>query len=98
MIVAKLIEENTPNNGFVARFGGEEFIVFLTDVTKEDAIEVAENIRKKIENKYIEAISGNVTISCGVAHSMDNEGHELFKEADNKLYIAKESGRNRTEY
>jgi diguanylate cyclase (GGDEF)-like protein len=97
-IIAKLIKENTPDKGSAGRFGGEEFIVVMPDVSLEETILTAENIRKAIEDYYIVPIEGYITISAGIAHSLDWSKHDLFKEADKKLYLAKESGRNKIEY
>ncbi len=95
---ASLIETEVGNSGAVGRFGGEEFIVVLTNFSLEETVEVAEGIRKRIESHYIESIEGNITISSGVAHSSGLKKDDLFKQADKKLYQAKELGRNRTEY
>lgn len=96
-LIAGLIKDNTPSNGAAVRFGGEEFVVVLADITREETVEVAECIRKKVAGYYIETIETYITISCGVAHICDWDKEDLFKEADKKLYLAKESGRNRTE-
>lgn len=98
VIIAGLIENNIPVRGSVGRFGGEEFIVVIPEVSLEEALEVAETIRKSIDAYYIDDIDGHVTISGGVAHSSHWEKEELFKQADDKLYLAKELGRNRTEF
>jgi len=98
VIIASLIEDNTPVRGSVGRFGGEEFIVVLPETSVEETIEVAEIIRKSIEVHYIDAIDGHVTISGGIAHSSCWQKEEVFKQADDKLYLAKELGRNRTEF
>jgi len=98
VIIANLIANNTPSKGAAGRFGGEEFIVILPEATLEETIEVSESIRKSIEAHYIDAINGNVTISCGIAHSSDWHNEDLFKQADDKLYLAKDLGRNRTEF
>lgn len=96
--VAQTINHSLSHHGFVARFGGEEFIVLVTDLSLEASVEVAETIRKNVEAHYIEAIEGHVTVSCGVAHSQDWGKDELLKQADTKLYSAKALGRNRIDY
>lgn len=98
LIIASTIKDNLPQEAFVGRFGGEEFIVVLPKVSIEKTVQVAEEIRKSIENLEIEPLQGNVTISGGVAHSSQWEKDDLFKQADKKLYQAKELGRNRIEY
>ncbi len=86
----------------VARYGGEEFVIILKDVDKEGAKTVAESLVKAVEQMKIphahSSVSEFVTISVGVAiKEVDEEisQEELVKLADEQLYRAKESGRNR---
>ncbi|MCH4887786.1 diguanylate cyclase [Acidaminobacter sp. JC074] len=97
MIIAGLLKDTSQGLGHVGRFGGEEFIAVLEDVSFQETTEVAERIRKNIEAFHMPSIDGHVTISCGVAHSSVWKKEDLFKQADKKLYLAKEMGRNRTE-
>lgn len=98
MIIASLIENNIPDRGSVGRFGGEEFIVILPKTSLEETIRVAEKIRTSIEVYYMNAIKDYITISGGVAYSGRWLKEDLFKQADKKLYLAKELGRNRIEF
>ncbi len=85
----------------LARYGGEEFIAILPATTPEEAVTVAENIRKNIENHVFN--DGNVdiriTVSIGVvsAHPAAREikKQTLISYADDALYQAKRNGRNR---
>lgn len=86
----------------VARYGGEEFIVLLAGADSNVAAMRAEMLRWRVEQLRIphEALGagGVVTISVGVASTVpasDNECGELIGEADDELYQAKRSGRNR---
>ncbi len=86
---------------FVARYGGEEFVVVLPICDLANAYVVAEYIRKEVEALAIvhpSSDTGNVTVSIGVA-SMLPQGNEdaqiLFKKADDNLYQAKNTGRNK---
>ncbi|OQW46876.1 MAG: hypothetical protein A4S09_02920 [Proteobacteria bacterium SG_bin7] len=86
----------------VARFGGEEFVVFCPETTKEQAKIAAERARSAVEKMVLEISPGktaNVTISIGVSTlGLDGETvSDLTKSADEALYIAKKNGRNRTE-
>lgn len=92
----------------LARYGGEEFVMILPDVEKGEAVELAEIIRKNIEDSSFEIIPDlsedrepvriEMTISIGVATMpMDaKDGKELLRNADRALYIGgKQAGRNR---
>ena len=85
----------------VARYGGEEFAVILPQTDENGAFEVAEQIRKAIENLHINHVSSPVspwvTVSMGVASlNVCQEGRQdtLLAAADQALYQAKFSGRN----
>ena len=98
--IAQTIRNSVREADYVIRFGGEEILVLLLDVQEGKAKEVAEKIRRAVENKVIE-ISGGVikkTVSIGVSEfPKDCEGKfwQCIKFADVALYRAKEEGRNR---
>ena len=90
---AKHIQENLRKDDLVIRYGGEEFLVFMPNTTKEEAYIVL----YKIKNSIHEVAGINFAFSAGVA----NEGEtlaEMVKKADNRLYKAKENGRNQIVY
>jgi diguanylate cyclase (GGDEF)-like protein len=82
------------------RWGGEEFLVILPGVDRALAQHIVERARKSIEDDAI-VVGGNVlriTISVGVAERHPGEARDgLIARADEALYIAKNSGRNRVE-
>ena len=93
--LADLLLLNVRNGDFVARWGGEEFVIALQATPLINAVEVAKKIRKEVE-KYDFSIGAKQTISLGVTQYRDNETAEnLMKRVDSALYEAKESGRNR---
>jgi diguanylate cyclase (GGDEF)-like protein len=91
------------SNNVVSRYGGEEFIALISNSDLEKAKYIAENIRKDIEELGIlhEASEHrSVTVSIGVAVAIPNmqiQPEELIVMADQALYKAKSSGRNRIE-
>lgn len=95
--LARLIQGNTRATDFVARYGGEEFAVLLPEVEEPESPEVvAEKIRAAIA-AAIFATAGHVTVSIGIglAEISDSNTTALIKRADQQLYQAKWSGRNR---
>ncbi len=97
--VSRTIKDSIRQIDLVGRYGGEEFSVFLAETGEEEARVVAERIRSSIENKRIRAYDEElrVTISIGISvfpeHALDNPA--LLSKADDALYQAKNSGRNR---
>ncbi|MGF6242637.1 MULTISPECIES: sensor domain-containing diguanylate cyclase [Paraburkholderia] len=86
---------------FVARFGGEEFVVVLPDCEREMAARLAENLHAAVARLAVAAPfteAGCVSVSIGVATARPDEpiqAAELLAHADAALYRAKEAGRNR---
>ncbi len=105
--VAQRTSRNLRNFDLVARLGGEEFVVIMPDTDTNQAMAVAERLRRRIaeEQFTVSAPVGKieVTISIGVAladWTLDEEGRPesgdaLLRRADTALYQAKRSGRNR---
>ena len=87
-----------------ARFGGEEFILILSNTNINGALMIAENIKNNVEDLKIEhkisSVLPYVTVSIGVSSivpTKEQDPNTLITLADNALYKAKESGRNRIE-
>jgi len=98
IFVASLLRE-LEDIGFVFRWGGEEFVVFLPDFKKEEIIKIAENLLEKIEKKSEKEIGKKVTVSIGISLCKNHrEIDRKIEEADLLMYRAKEKGKNRIEY
>ncbi len=97
--VADILQKNVRESDIVIRFGGEEFMVLLMDVQVGKSEEVAEKIRRAMENHTIEApgVVLKKTVSIGVSEfPVDSDRiWQCIKFADVALYKAKEMGRNR---
>lgn len=79
----------------IYRIGGEEFVIVAENLNLENAARLAEQLRTIVEAHDL-APSSSVTISLGVAqHLKDETAEEWMSRADNALYMAKHSGRNR---
>lgn len=85
-------------NIFVARWGGEEFLILFVNYSYDETYALLENTRKMIEKLEIkdELNSTNVSISMGFSYSNNIYNKDLLiTKADSALYIAKDSGKNR---
>jgi len=97
--VSDLLKENVREVDLIGRYGGEEFAIALPDTGIEEALRVAERIRKGIEEKPFSAYDQktDLTLSIGIgSYPTDGESVvDLVEAADSALYHAKASGRNR---
>ncbi len=97
--VAEILEEKAGDGSIVARYGGEEFALLFPRMGKEDAIKMAEVIRKAIAKESITVSDEetNITVSAGVATfpvDATMKG-EVIRKADEALLRAKREGRNK---
>lgn len=101
-LISKILRERIRESDLPARYGGEELIIVLPGADLGTSLGLAERIRRTISECHItrrttgEAIS-SITVSIGVAQFKLGESIEsLIERCDRALYLAKESGRNRT--
>jgi diguanylate cyclase (GGDEF)-like protein len=96
--IGELIAQTLRETDKVARFGGEEFVVLLREVSEHDAHELAERIRLVIAESRIpfdgKELGVTVSIGCAAITSHDRDVEELIERADRALYSAKSAGRN----
>jgi len=96
--VAEILKLSLRARDIIGRYGGEEFVIILPGSNLAQAVNVAERLRKAVEEMTIDC-NGNpikVTISIGVATMKDGLNEEkLISLVDKALYLAKKSGKNR---
>ena len=81
----------------MARFGGEEFVLYMQGTDADKMIEAIQRIQSEIGSTSTKVIEQGYTISAGLTIKLtsDNTGLEpLIKEADDRLYMAKKMGKN----
>ncbi|MDH3389223.1 MAG: diguanylate cyclase [Gammaproteobacteria bacterium] len=94
--LAFIFESAIRTSDFVARWGGEEFLICCTTIEENDLFPIAETIRQLVGNTEFETV-GQITASLGCAAIVKGETiGELIKRADIALYEAKNNGRNQT--
>ena len=93
--LVRIIGQNLRDVDILTRWGGEEFIIMTPDTDKRDASVLAERLRRTVEEHEFPG-TGSVTISLGIAQYAENEvTEELISRVDERMHLAKRSGRNR---
>ena len=98
--LAEQLKNSVRTEDTVCRYGGEEFVIILPDISLENAMAKAEALRRAVSGLSVEEVSGSgveLTISMGVA-MCPRDGRDweaLLRTADRALYSAKHRGRNR---
>jgi len=98
--IAALLKGEAREIDRVGRYGGEEFLLILPGTVLDAAVTFAERLREKVESHTFSYEGGTLrrTMSCGVAsapHPKVKDQEALVRAADDALYVAKETGRNR---
>lgn len=96
-VVGNILRGEVLGVGTAARWGGEEFALVLPGIGVEEASTMAESIRTRMEQEEIPVIDGHMTVSIGIATFPSNASSrdEMVELADEALYKAKDTGRNR---
>ncbi len=98
--VARVLRESARADDLAARYGGEEFVLLMSSDV-EDAVELAERVRRGVEHECSPerdaSLDRRITISLGVA-SLTQDAQtleQLIEAADREMYRAKRAGKNR---
>ncbi len=95
--LCSLIKNSIRKSDIFGRWGGEEFLIILPETKKEEAVELAEKLRQKVQNYKFDKIK-HLTCSFGVTSNRENDNpEEIMIRIDKRLYKAKKEGRNRVE-
>lgn len=90
-----LIKTHLRDNDLLARWGGEEFMVLLPHINKDEAINIAQKLRSLVDEHTFEDVS-KMTVSFGVASFLENDSFDtILERTDRALYQAKDKGRNK---
>lgn len=83
----------------LGRFGGEEFVIVCEETADKGALQLAERIRRELEDTRFASTQGELRVTCSVGIATYPSGGQdwdtLFKTADDALYVSKRNGRNR---
>ena len=93
--LSNILKENVRISDIVSRWGGEEFIIICSNTDLGDCKVIAENLRVLVEETNFEKV-GRKTISLGITQFYQNDdAKSIFKRADDALYKAKTTGKNK---
>jgi two-component system, cell cycle response regulator len=98
--VADMMRHGVRAEDTLARLGGEEFVVIMPSTTRPLALRVAERLRSRIAQQSVDIGGGQrvpITVSIGVSlkRDLEDEIEDLLRRADDAMYAAKRTGRNR---
>lgn len=95
--ISRILFSHVRSTDMVARWGGEEFLIVSVSSTAKETYQLADKLRKLIEQTHFDGIN-NITASAGIAeYSKDMSLADYINQADKALYLAKSKGRNRVE-
>ena len=96
-IIAKTLRKRLRKTDFIARLGGEEFVVLMPETEQDEAYKVAEGVREAIASCpfHFKEQPVTITMSFGLSEFVENDsGDKVFARSDKALYQAKKGGRN----
>ena len=98
-IVARALQKSIKDSNFIARFGGEEFVLLLSDANANEISTQLDLLRNTIKSIPFRFKGEQVTITISIGATQfktgDNEATDAFERADKALYDAKSSGRDK---
>jgi diguanylate cyclase (GGDEF)-like protein len=100
-VAAGLMESVLRNEDQVFRLGGEEFCLLALDTDKEQAMALAERVRQTMDHSEIEINGDHIRMTASIGGATFHEHmaiEDLFRVADEAMYRAKHSGKNRVEF
>ena len=94
--IARILSQTIRKEDIIARFGGEEFIIILPNTAINEALDIAESLRKLIYKEKFSHFNLPLTITLGVTerHNENDNALKMVKRADKALYKGKDKGRN----
>ena len=101
--MANVVSARARAQDLLGRLGGEEFLMLLPDTSVQGALQLAEALRKSVEDTSFHSVSGqavSITVSiglCELSQLSESRCDDMISAADRALYRAKEAGRNRVE-
>lgn len=96
--IAEILKKETRATDTLIRWGGEEFVIICPGLVKEQILALAEKLREKVEQHTFESV-GTKSLSIGATqYCIEDTPASMIRRADEALYKAKESGRNRALY
>lgn len=96
LLVADILRRSTRTIDYVCRYGGDEFSLVLPDTSAQNAYEVAERIRKDLEQTEFSGLKLSLSLGVCELHSYIRDAQGFIEAADQALYQAKNKGRNQT--
>lgn len=98
--VGQIIKQSIRSVDIAARYGGDEFLIVLTEINSAGAKSFCERLKNSIENNIFTAGKDSIQLTCSMGFAITQPGQEeinpkeLVRKADHALYEAKEAGRN----